>query len=124
MVRFLRIDEGLVIVERDPDIGYIMFKLVEKNREYNGSMEVMRTTDQDGRKAVRLRMRIAQRPAYMEAGILDRLLQRLYTEHGPPPEPPKKEPPPPPAEEKPAEDKPAGDKKPDDTTKTTSPPGN
>lgn len=94
-VRFLRIDEGLKIVERDPDAGYVLFDLTEEKRTFRGALEVVKLKDSDGRPSVRLILRIADRPSYMEMGILNRMLQKMRTELGPAPDPPA--PPPPPA---------------------------
>lgn len=102
-VRFLRIDEGLAILEKDRDTGYVLFELAEDRKVFRGALEVVRIVDPEGRAAVRLVLRLEDRPAYMEAGILDRMVRKLRAELGPPPDPPP--PPPPPA--KPA--KPAPD---------------
>lgn len=101
-VRFLRIDEGLEILEKDRDTGYVLFELAEERKTFRGALEVVQIVDQDGRAAVRLVLRIEDRPAYMEAGILDRMVRKLRAELGPPVDPPP--PPPPPAKPaKPAE---------------------
>jgi hypothetical protein len=92
-VRFLRIDEGLEILEKDRDTGYVLFELAEERKTFRGALEVVEIVDQDGRAAVRLVLRIEDRPAYMEAGILDRMVRKLRAELGPPVDPP---PPPPP----------------------------
>jgi hypothetical protein len=96
-VRFLRIDEGFSIIERDPDSGYVLFELKDDGRTFTGSMEVVRTEDDAGRRAVRIVLRIADRPAYMERGILERLARKLRADLGdpaPPPEPPEEKEPP------------------------------
>ncbi|HUH01062.1 MAG TPA: hypothetical protein VML75_03645 [Kofleriaceae bacterium] len=93
-VRFLRIDEGLEILEKDRDSGYVLFELAEDRKTFRGALEVVQIIDQDGRAAVRLVLRIEDRPSYMEAGILDRMVRKLRAELGPPVDPP---PPPPPA---------------------------
>lgn len=87
-VRHLRIGEGLTIVERDPEVGYILFDLEEDRRRFRGSLELIRTEDQEGRAAVRLVLHIEGRPNYVELGILDRMLARIRDEHGDPPPPP------------------------------------
>jgi hypothetical protein len=87
-VRHLRVNEGFTIVEKDPDVGYVVFQVEEDGKSFSGTLEVVRQKDQAGRPAVRLVLRIGDRPAYMEAGVLDRMLDKLRQEHGDPPDPP------------------------------------
>ena len=84
-VRHLRVDEGFTIVEKDPDVGYVVFQVKDEGKVFSGALEVMRHKDSSGRAAVRLVLRIGDRPAYMEAGVLDRMLAKLREEHGDPP---------------------------------------
>ncbi|MEM9490611.1 MAG: hypothetical protein AAGC55_15805 [Myxococcota bacterium] len=87
-LRFLRIDEGLEIIERDAEAGYVMFELSEENKRFRGALELVRVTDDEGRSAVRLLLRIEDRPSYMELGILSRLERKLREELGAPRDPP------------------------------------
>jgi hypothetical protein len=92
-VRFLRVDEGLTLVDKDADAGYVVFELVDKGKTFRGALELVAITDPEGRRAVRLVVTIDGRPEYTESGMLDRLLQKLRNEHGdpapaPPPAPP------------------------------------
>jgi hypothetical protein len=103
-VRHLRIGEGLTIVERDQEVGYILFDLEEDRRRFRGSLELIRTEDQDGRAAVRMILHIEGRPNYVELGILDRLLARIRDEHGDPPRAPRAPPPERPKPTKPQEE--------------------
>jgi hypothetical protein len=82
-VRFLRIDEGFSITESDPDTGYVIFQIKENGRVFSGSLEVVRI-EEDGREAVRIVLRIGNRPSYMESGLLTRLAQKLHTDYGDP----------------------------------------
>jgi hypothetical protein len=109
-VRFLRIDEGLTIVEKDAEAGYILFELTEDKRTFRGSMEVARVKD-GGQAGSRLVVHIADRPAYMEQGILTRFEAKLRDELGEP-EPPPADPPAKPAPAK----RPAGKPAPAPTT--------
>jgi hypothetical protein len=93
-VRHLRVDEGFTIVEKDADVGYVVFEVKEEGKSFSGTLEVVRQKDQAGRPAVRLVLRIGDRPAYMEAGVLDRMLDKLRKEYGEPPAPPEQAPPP------------------------------
>lgn len=94
-VRHLRVDEGFTIVEKDPDTGYVVFEVKEEGKNFSGTLELVRHKDQAGRNAVRLVLRIGDRPAYMEAGVLDRMLEKLRKEYGEPPDPPEQPRPPP-----------------------------
>ena len=95
-VRHLAVDEGCKIVDRDADTGYVVFELSDRGKTYRGALEVVKTREDD-RPAVKLVLQLADRPSWMEGAILDRLLAKLYKEHG--------DPPPPPAEKKPPPDK-------------------
>ncbi len=101
-VRFLRIDENHEILEKDGDAGYVIFAVDDDGKRFRGTLELVRVVD-DGRPAVRLTVDIEDRPAYMEAGILDRMLIKLRAEHGPPAAPP------PEPEPKPTEPEPKAD---------------
>jgi len=94
-VRFLRIDEGVKIVEKDADSGYVVFELQDDGKTFQGSFEIARVRDQDGREASRLVVRLKDRPAYMEQGLIDRFGLKLREELGLPKDaPPEKKPPP------------------------------
>ncbi|HKE14766.1 MAG TPA: hypothetical protein VKB80_07890 [Kofleriaceae bacterium] len=93
-LRHLRVDEGFTIVEKDAEAGYIVFEVKEEGKSFSGTLEVVRQKDRAGRAAVRLVLRIGDRPAYMEAGVLDRMLEKLRQEYGEPPPPPEQAPPP------------------------------
>lgn len=90
-VRFLRIDEGHAITEKDRDAGYILFSIEDGGQRYPGALEIVRRKDARGRDAVRLYVRLSQRPAYMERALLVRLEEKLREQLGPPPPPPEPE---------------------------------
>lgn len=91
-VRFLRIDEGLEIVEKDVETGYVLFDLAEEGKRFSGSVELIRRKDNRKRDAVELILNIEDRPSYMEHALLDRLLLKIRKELGLPKAPPKEEP--------------------------------
>jgi hypothetical protein len=99
-VRFLRVDEGVKITEKDPEAGYVLFELTDDGKVYPGALELI--TLDDGK--LRLVLRIEDRPDYMELGMLDRLERKLGEELGPPPKKPKKEAPKDPPKEPPADE--------------------
>jgi hypothetical protein len=102
-VRFLRVDEGLKITEKDADSGYVLFELADDGKVFTGSVEVVRRVDNERRESVELILQIHKRPSYMEHAILDRLLDKIRDELGSPKAPPKKAPP---KEEAPKKDAP------------------
>ncbi len=91
-VRFLRVDEGLTITERDATAGYVLFELAEDGKVFPGALELV-VTENAGRPAVRLVLRIEDRPSYVEAAMLERLERKLRAELGSEP-PPVRRPPP------------------------------
>jgi hypothetical protein len=88
LVRFLRVDERLKVTERDPGAGYVLFELTEGKRTFEGAAEVIKAEDGTGRPVTRIHIRIADRPSYMEIGMLDRLELKLREELGAPAAPP------------------------------------
>jgi len=102
-VRFLRIDEGVTITEKDQEAGYVLFDLPDEGKLWHGALELIEIETEE-RTVVKLVLRLEGRPDYMEIGILDRLEKKLRDELGRPPEPkPKPEPKPEPEPEPPAE---------------------
>jgi hypothetical protein len=95
-LRYLRVDAGFPIIEKDAEAGYVLFEVKEEGKTFRGSLEIIRFQDRERRDAVRLRLKIEDRPTYMEQMILERLERKLRDELGDPP-------PPPPAPEKPPE---------------------
>ncbi len=82
-VRFIRVDEGLKLIEKDNDAGYVLFELHEEKKTFRGSLEVIDVV-QDGRHAVRFVMTIEDRPEWQELQMLQRLEQKLRAELGAP----------------------------------------
>ena len=87
-VRFIRVDEGHKIIEKDASTGYVLFELKEDRRTFRGALEIVKTKDSEGRSAVRLVLRLNNRPSYMEVIKLDKLLDKLKQELGEPVAPP------------------------------------
>jgi len=88
-VRFLRVDERLKIVEKDADAGYVLFELREEGKVFPGALELIRVQE-EGREAVKLSVKIEDRPDYVESAMLGRLERKLREELGAPtPAPPK-----------------------------------
>jgi len=91
-VRFLRVDEGVKIVEKDADAGYVMFELSQDGKTFPGALELV-VGENAGRPAVKLVLRIEDRPSYVETAMLERLERKLRAELGSEPPPVQKAPP-------------------------------
>lgn len=88
VVRFLRVDEGFEIIEKDADAGYVIFTVSEDGKRFRGSMELVRTGEKQDQPGLLLLVAIEDRPEYMEQGIIERFEQKLRAELGSP-RPPK-----------------------------------
>ena len=84
-IRFLRVDRGFTILEKDAEAGYVLFAVKEENKEFRGALELVRIKDDSGRPALRLLLRIEDRPTYVEIAVLDKLERKLRDEYGEPP---------------------------------------
>ena len=104
-LRYLRVDLGYDVTEKDPDAAYLLFSFAAPELEQksaHGSIEVVQ-----GERTVRVFVNLPQLPSYHEDVLKRGLLQKLRAEYGDPPKAePKK-----PAPEKPAPEKPAPDGK-------------
>jgi hypothetical protein len=109
-VRFLRIDAGLKLVEKDADAGYVIFEYSEDKKTFRGSLEVIDVV-KDGRKLTRFVVTIEDRPSYVEIEMLTKLERKLRAELGPPAPAPSA---PPPKKDEPPSDKPADKRNPND----------
>ena len=80
-VRFLRVDEGFTLVEKDESTGYVLFRFTPPGtkKEAQGSLEVIR----HGGKTEVL-VALPSMPAHHEQVLLDRLVQKITHELGEP----------------------------------------
>lgn len=93
-LRFLRVDQGVSISERDEESGYLLFEYpVEKTHTTPGSLEII---EREG--GVKIILSIAKLPEYHERHFVAKLLDKLRADYGDPPQVVKKKP-------KPEEDK-------------------
>jgi hypothetical protein len=83
-VRFLRVDLGYKIVEKDKETGYLLFEYKDAGRAHQASLELIPAV-YEGHKIVRARVRIEGMPSYVEAVLLDKYLRKLKNEYGEPP---------------------------------------
>ena len=94
-IRFLRIDRGASIREKDVDSGYVLFDLPEGGKSWKGSLELVRVTDGEGREASKVVVSIPDLPRHFEGVLLDKLAIKLKDEYGSPAAPPPRKPAPP-----------------------------
>ncbi|MCC6214343.1 MAG: hypothetical protein IT376_05710 [Polyangiaceae bacterium] len=91
-LRYLRVDLGVEVTERDPDAAYLLFKysVPGKATPTSGAIEVVEVRDR-----VKLVVQLPKLPTYHEQAMRDGLLKKLAAEYGEPPrdaEPPEKPP--------------------------------
>ena len=106
-LRYVRVDLGYEVVEKDPDAAYLIFKYsapgAAKNSPVTGTLEVIEATG-----GVRLFVNLPRMPEYYERVFRDGLMKKLHDEYGTPAAGAKKPAEKPPAEKPPgAPDKPA-----------------
>jgi hypothetical protein len=90
-LRYLRVDLGFEVTEKDPEAAYLLFKYRvpgEPKREVPGALELVKLD-----KKVRIFVKIPQMPVLHEQLLRDGLLRKLAQEYGeigrPSPEKPK-----------------------------------
>jgi hypothetical protein len=107
-VRFIRVNAGLKVIEKDAEAGYVIFEFKEDKKTFRGSLELIEVV-KDGRKLCRFVMTIEDRPQWVEIELLTKLERKLRAELGSPAptpspkpeEPPKKDDKPPKKDDKP-----------------------
>ena len=81
-LRYLRVDLGYEVVEKDPDSAYLLFRYEApgpQKSESFGTVEVVETGEQ-----VRVFVRIPRMPEYHERVLRDVRVRKLRDEYGPP----------------------------------------
>lgn len=97
-IRYLRIDRGFEITDRDRDAGYLLFEFpLEEKRIGSGSLEMFEAVDASGRASVSISVNTGAGPVHLPNAILDGIAAKVRAERGQPapPPPPKQEEPPP-----------------------------
>lgn len=100
-LRYLRVDLGYEVLEKDPDAAYLLFKYQVPGQSQQTSMGAIEIVDAS--EAVRIFVKLAKMPEYHERVLRDGLLKKLRDEYGAPPPPPRPKKPEPPSEEQPSE---------------------
>jgi hypothetical protein len=81
-LRYVRVDMGYDVVEKDPDAAYLIFKYTAPGSKeaVTGTLEVVEAGGN-----VRLFVSLPRLPEYQERVFRDGLLKKLRDEYGPPP---------------------------------------
>jgi hypothetical protein len=88
-VRYLRIDRGYKITERDSDAGFILFSFpVGAETPGSGSVEMLKTLDAAGRPSVEMRISTQAGPSHLPHTLLEGIAAKVRAERGQPPPPP------------------------------------
>jgi hypothetical protein len=85
-IRFLRVDSGFKILEKDRDAGYVLFAYKDGATVCTASLEMV-STSHDNKLFVRTRIQIENQPRYVEAVLIDRFIRKLKDEYGEAPPP-------------------------------------
>jgi hypothetical protein len=91
-VRFLRVDRGFPVREKDEGAGYVLFDYTDGPRPCKGSLELIRAGDREGRDATRIAISIPDLPRRYEQMLLDKFVAKLRDDQGPPAPPPTRKP--------------------------------
>lgn len=89
-VRFLRVDRGFPIREKDESAGYVLFDSTDGPKPCRASLELIHAVDAEGRDATRLAVSIPDLPKRYEQLLIDKLTGKLREDYGPPAPPPKR----------------------------------
>jgi hypothetical protein len=99
-IRYLRVDRGYSIVDRDEESGYLLFEFPHgRDGKGTGSVEAFATEDDAGRPSVNLHVSTTDGPSYLPNTIADGIAKKLREERGQPARPPAPEQPTPPPPE-------------------------
>jgi hypothetical protein len=81
-LRYLRVDLGYEVTEKDPDAAYLLFRYTPSGHREptSGSIEIVETRDD-----VKLLVQLPQLPHYHETVLRDGLIAKLRSEYGAPP---------------------------------------
>ncbi len=95
-IRYLRVDRGFSVVDRDRDAGFILFEFAvgsDGASKGRGSIELIEAADASGRAAVKLQISTDAGPVHLPHAIAEGLAAKLKAEQGQPAPPPPSAPP-------------------------------
>ena len=82
-LRMLRVDQGFKILEKDRELGYVVFEYSSpeaSGKTHQGTLELV-----ESKSGVHVTVQIPQMPQYHERVLVDALAKKLSVEHGEPP---------------------------------------
>lgn len=82
-LRYLRVDLGYEVTERDPDAAYLIFRYQLPGQNKGTATGTVEIVDADGH--VKLFVQIPSMPEYHERVLRDGLVRKLHDEYGIPP---------------------------------------
>src|SRR3954467_638868 len=85
-LRYLRVDLGYEVTERDPDAAYLIFRYQLPGQNKATATGTVEIVDADGH--VKLFVQIPSMPEYHERVLRDGLVRKLHDEYGAPPHKP------------------------------------
>jgi hypothetical protein len=85
LVRFLRVDRGYPIQEKDEVSGYILFDLIDGKKAYKASIELVGSGAESERESTKIIVTIHDLPRHFELTLLDKLAAKINEDRGPPP---------------------------------------
>ncbi|MEM6996196.1 MAG: hypothetical protein AAF721_37160 [Myxococcota bacterium] len=95
-LRYLRVDRGYTLVDRDAEAGYVLFDFPlgrpgdSSGGVARGSIEMFATEDMSGRPSVRIQISTEGGPSHLPHALAEGLAGKLRDERGAPAPPPKK----------------------------------
>lgn len=110
-LRFLRVEQELQVIEKDADLGYVLFEYPTGmgDDKTTGSLEVIERDEE-----VLVVIQISKLPAHHESRLVGALLKKLEADYGDPPKRAPKAKEAPDSEKPPSEDDSEHDDKPDE----------
>jgi len=100
-VRYLRVDRGFPIREKDAQAGYVLFDYADGGKTFHASLELVALTDGDGRTSTEVVITVPDLPQRYEMLLLGELGAKVRQERGPAPPARAKSPPAEPARDAP-----------------------
>jgi len=82
-VRYLRVDRGFAIREKDEKAGYVLFDYAESGKAFHASLELVALTEDDGRASTEVVITMPDLPRRYEMLLLGELGAKVREERGP-----------------------------------------
>jgi hypothetical protein len=86
-VRYLRVDRGFAIREKDEKAGYVLFDFTDSGKTFHASLELVALTEDDGRPSTEVVITLPDLPRRYEMLLLGELGAKVRQERGPAPAP-------------------------------------